>query len=249
VSRVPILTWHSLDDSGSVISTSPARFRAQIRVLRERGFQGIALRDLADAWEGRSTLPPRPLVLTFDDGFRNVLEVAVPALQDAGFHATVFAVASYCGRANAWPEPAAIPRLPLLSAPLLRTLETLGFEVGAHGLGHVRLDQLPAAEAEREIVDSGRALADVLGHEVASFAYPYGRTTPAVRQIAAGRYRAACTDELRVAARNDDRHALPRVDMYYFRGERALSLFGTPLGAGYLEARRLARRLRTWAAP
>ena len=72
--RVPILTYHSLDDSGAVTSVAPRDFICHMRSLVQAGFTGISLSDLLDGWEGRSRLPPKPVVLTFDDGFANVLE-------------------------------------------------------------------------------------------------------------------------------------------------------------------------------
>ena len=82
---VPILTYHSLDQSGSVISMAPAAFREQMRLLAARGFVGIGLGQLLDAWGGRATLPARPVVLTFDDGYSSFIEHAAPTLTALGF--------------------------------------------------------------------------------------------------------------------------------------------------------------------
>jgi len=247
-SRVPLLTFHSLDDAGSPISTAPAAFRVQMRVLRDRGFQGVALREVLDAWDGLAELPPRPLALTFDDAFRNVREVAAPALHELGFRATIFAVADYCGRTNAWPgQPPGVPILPLLSHAELRVLAAAGFEIGSHGVTHARLDRLSATAAEQEIAGSKRRLEDGLGQAVTAFAYPYGRADAFVRRCAAAQYRAACSDELRTAASGDDRHWLGRLDMYYFRGRLPLRLLGTAWGDGYVGSRRLGRRARAAA--
>ena len=246
--RVPILTWHSLDDSGSVISTSPAAFRAQVRRLREQGYEGVTLRELIDGWDGRAALPPRPVALTFDDGFRSVLEVAAPVLGESGFRATVFVVARACGGRNDWPGASRrIPTLPLLSAADLLTLIDLGHEVGAHGLTHRRLDVMDVEDAEGEIAGARARLEDAVGCEVTAFAYPYGRTSEAVRRQVAAHYRAACTDELRVASAGDDRHALGRLDMYYFRTPVPLRLLGTRAGEAFVGLRRLGRRIRALA--
>ena len=247
---VPILTYHSLDDSGSVISVSPSAFREHMGSLRDNGFSGIALGRLLDAWEGRASLPPRPVVLTFDDAYRNFAEAARPVLEAAGFSATVFAVAGRCGGANDWPgQLAGVPRLPLLSAAELRDLSAAGFEIGSHGLTHAALDGLSAGEAEREVVGSKRALEDAIGGRVEVLAYPYGRTNAGVRGLAAVHYRASCGVEMRTARAGHDRHALPRIDVYYLRRPGLFRTLGTPLGGGYLALRGLGRRLRARVRP
>jgi peptidoglycan/xylan/chitin deacetylase (PgdA/CDA1 family) len=240
---VPILTYHSLDESGSVISVTPAAFRAHMEALREKGCSGIALGRLLDGWDGRATLPARPVVLTFDDAFRNFAESARPVLQSHGFGATVFAVAGRSGGSNDWPgQLARVPRLPLLSAAELRELAGAGFEIGSHGLTHAALDGLSAAEAEREVAGSKRALEDAIGRPVEVLAYPYGRAGAAVRTLAAAHYRAACGVVLASARATDHRHALPRIDAYYLRGPRLFRTLGTPLGRAYLALRAAARR-------
>jgi peptidoglycan/xylan/chitin deacetylase (PgdA/CDA1 family) len=247
---VPILTYHSLDDSGSVISVPPAAFREHMRGLRDKGFTGIALGRLVDAWDGRGSLPPRPVVLTFDDAFRNFAEAGRPVLEAAGFAATVFAVAGRCGQTNDWPgQLARVPRLPLLSAAELRDLAAAGFEIGSHGLTHAALDGLSAQEAEREIVGSKRALEDALGRPVEVLAYPYGRTSAAIRGLAAAHYRACCGVAMAAARASHDRHALPRIDVYYLRRPGLFRTLGTPLGRGYLALRGFGRRLRARARP
>jgi peptidoglycan/xylan/chitin deacetylase (PgdA/CDA1 family) len=242
---VPILTYHSLDETGSVISVSPLAFREHMRILRDGGFSGIALGRLLEAWTGGAALPPRPVVLTFDDAFRNFDEVARPVLQAAGFSATVFAVAGRCGATNDWPgQLARVPRLPLLSAAELRGLGAAGFEIGSHGLTHAALDGLPASDVEREVVGSKRALEDMLGRPVRLLAYPYGRSSADVRGLAAAHYEAACGVDMRAARPGRDRYALPRIDVYYLRRPALFRALGTPLGRAYVALRGVGRRLR-----
>jgi peptidoglycan/xylan/chitin deacetylase (PgdA/CDA1 family) len=242
---VPIVTYHSLDETGSVISTSPAAFRGQMAAFAARGFQGIGLGALLDAWEGRGVLPPRPVVLTFDDAFRGVVEHAVPVLAERGFRATVFAVAGCVGRTNDWPtQPAGVPRLPLCSWEELRSLAPVA-EIGAHGFDHrPLLDSLSPAALDREVVDSRRALEDGLGTPVATFAYPYGVAAPSARAAVRAHYRAACGVAMRKAGPADDRHDLGRIDAYYLRPPRAAAAFGTGAGDVYLALRALGRRVR-----
>ena len=137
-----------------------------------------------------------------------------------------------------------MPRLPLLAKAALRARGRLGHEIGAHGLTHAALDRLSGDEAEEELKGARTRLEDTIGREVVTFAYPFGRATSAVKRRAAVHYAAACTDELRIATASDDRHALGRLDMYYFREPARLRLIGTRLGDLWTLLRRLARRLR-----
>src|SRR5436190_23997767 len=88
--ETPILTYHSLDESGSVTSVRPQFFRKQMHSLARRGFVGISMSELLDGWDDIAPLPARPVVLTFDDGFANLLDYAAPILSELGFRATIF---------------------------------------------------------------------------------------------------------------------------------------------------------------
>ena len=242
---VPILTYHSLDESGSSISTPPAVFQEQMAALRATGFQALSLGELLDGWENKATLPARPLVICFDDGFANVLDHGAPFLRELGFGASIFAVVDYCGKDNDWPtQPAGTPRLPLLSLESLRELAGEGFEVGSHSLTHPPLLRIAAEDAELEIVASKRRLEDGLGRSVRVFAYPYGQASVHHRALARQHYRAACGVILGTPRDTDDRHHLPRLDMYYFRRAAAFHFFGTPLAEAYITLRAFLRSLR-----
>jgi peptidoglycan/xylan/chitin deacetylase (PgdA/CDA1 family) len=240
---VPILTYHSLDESGSVISIPPDAFRRHMLLLRDRGFQALALGDLLDAWDGRRALPPRSVVLTFDDGFRNLMDHAAGFLADLGFRATVFVVAGHCGGRNDWPSQAGgVPSLPLCSWSELRVLANGEFEVGAHGLTHAPL--IGAIDVQREVVEGKRRIEDELGRAVEVFAYPYGIAGSAARAVVAAHYNGACSVEMGRAAPGHDRHWLPRIDAYYLREPALFRLLGTVAGETYLRLRALGRRCR-----
>jgi peptidoglycan/xylan/chitin deacetylase (PgdA/CDA1 family) len=213
--------------------------------LHAWGFRGIRLGELLDAWQGNGCLPERPVVLTFDDGFRNLIDHAAPVLQDLGWPATVFAVAGYCGRTNDWPsQPPALPRLPLLSYRDLRDLIAAGFEVGAHGVSHAPLPGLPPRAATREIAGARELLQDALGRPVTLFAYPYGLADDASRALVRAHYRGACGVKLAAARPHGDPFELERIDMYYYRCPAFFRLFPTRLGRLYLRLRAAGRRGR-----
>ena len=245
---VPILTYHSLDLSGSVISVRPAAFRAHMQSLSDHGFSVMPLGRLLDVWEGRAAMPPRPVVLTFDDAYANFAACARPVLESHGFRATVFAVAGRGGGWNDWPgQLAGLPRLPLLAAADLRDAAAAGFEIGSHGLTHAALDGLSAEDAERELAESRRRLEDDISRPVDLLAYPYGRASAQVRAAASRRYRAACGVSMGRARAGRDLHALPRIDAYYLRRPALFRTLGTTLGSAYLALRAAGRRLRSAA--
>ena len=241
---VPVLTFHSLDDSGSVISTAPAVFEERMRDLHARGFTGVTLGRVVASWRGGARLPERTLAITFDDGYSNVLTRGVPLLVELGFSATIFAVAGLLGERNRWDPGGDVPELRLMDGPQLRELVAEGFEVGGHSMSHPALPGLPAAQLEREVVDSADHLAATIGAEVRSFAYPFGSVDPAARAAVARRYSAACGVRLAEACPEDDPLDLPRLDMYYFRGPVMGRLLGTVASRPYCAARRMGRWMR-----
>ncbi len=242
---IPILTYHSLDESGSVTSVPPRFFREHMHLLVRRGFVGISLSELINAWDGSGNLPPRPVVLTFDDGFANVLEHAAPVLSELGFRATIFVVSGRCGQINDWPNQAPdIPRLPLLSWSELAQLATAGFEVGAHSVTHPVLTEITQAEAEREIVESKATIEKELARPVKTFAYPFGMFTRAHYEIVRNHFRGACSVELGKASREHDRHQLPRLDVYYLRHPALFQMFETLPGQLYIQLRGIGRTIR-----
>ena len=242
----PILTYHSLDESGSVTSVAPRFFREHMHSLARRGFVGISLSELLDGWDDIAPLPARPVVITFDDGFANVLEHAAPVLSELGFRATIFVVSGRCGQTNDWPNQAPhIPRLPLLSWSELAQMATAGFEIGAHSVTHQPLTEITQTEAEREIVESKTMIEERLGRPVNTFAYPFGIFSRANYEIVREQFRGACSVELRKASRENDRHQLPRLDIYYLRRPVLFQFFETVPGRAYLRLRGAGRSVRS----
>ncbi len=233
-----ILTYHSLDESGSVISVSPGLFRRQMESLARRG---IPVVPLAGLLRGRGAF-----AITFDDGFLNFAEHGLPVLARLGFPATVFVVSGHCGGRNDWPSRVRgrVPNLELMGWPELRELPKAGIEVGAHGVRHEDLTRLPADAAEREMDDCRREIEDRLGVQADSFAYPFGSSNPRVRDLARRHFRIACGTELRFTAAGDDPLWLPRIDAYYLRSWDSLEPLATARGRMYIAGRGLLRGVR-----
>jgi peptidoglycan/xylan/chitin deacetylase (PgdA/CDA1 family) len=235
-----ILTFHSLDDSGSVISYPPAAFVRLIEQIAARGSSFVPLAEIQRR--------PRSVAITFDDAFRNIYDTALPLLERRGIPATIFVVSDYCGRTNAWPgQPRRIPVLPLMSWTEIREAASRGATIGSHSVSHPYLSTIGSSSLEHELSTSRRAIEDHLGTSVTEFAYPYG-AVPADRQaLENAGYSCAITTRLRYVHPDDPPLLLPRLDAYYFRNpERLPNLFALPARA-WLASRRFLRELRSAA--
>ncbi len=249
-----ILTYHSIAEGRSPLETPPALFAEQMAWLQSNA-RVVPLEALVTALTRREPLPERAVVLTFDDGFQDFYFVAAPILRRLGFAATVFLPTAFCGRTNSWPgQPKWVREQPLMGWNQVCELAEQGFRFGAHSVTHPVLTELPAADAEREIVGSRQEIEARTGNHIEFFCYPYGRWNPCVREIVERNYRGACSTGAGEVDRGSDPFALPRVDAHYLRRPTWFRRLFKGRLRTYLLARRLVRRLRwqpegyLWAA-
>ena len=241
--RMPILMYHSLDDSGSVVSMAPRAFQEQVACIHDLGLQGLSLRGAVSHRVATGEWPPRSVVLTFDDGFANFIDCALPVLDRYGFTATVFIVTGHMGGWNAWGAPSRLGRQPILTWDQAREAAAAGMEIGSHTQTHLNLSLVSLDRADEEISVSRSEIEDRLGLSVTSFAYPFGATSEAIIDIVKREFDAACTTVLKRAS-DEPLHALPRVDMYYMKSlERFVLLLRGEMDH-YLTIRRLGRGAR-----
>jgi peptidoglycan/xylan/chitin deacetylase (PgdA/CDA1 family) len=169
----PVLMYHSISPSGGPdphrVRVHPVRLDRHLRLLRRLGLRGVPLRELLEARD-RGTADGL-VGLTFDDGYADFLEHAVPVLARHGMTATLYVVAGRLGAANTWDDG---PRLRLLDADGVRTVTAAGHEIGSHTLHHVPLAGADAATLEAEVSGSRRVLQEVLQADVPGFCYPWG---------------------------------------------------------------------------
>jgi peptidoglycan/xylan/chitin deacetylase (PgdA/CDA1 family) len=239
-----ILTYHSISDGNSPLKISPALFTEQMEWLSANA-RVLPLRELVEAMTAPRALPERAVVLTFDDAYLDFYSAAAPVLRRFQLPATIFLPTGFCGGSNAWPgQPASTSSEYLLNWQHVVELVEQGFCFGAHTVTHPVLTDLPADQAEQEVTASKAQIEEHIGQSVDFFAYPFGRWSPAVRDLVKNHYLGACTTAAGVVAGNADVFALPRVDAHYIRQPARLrALFTTPFLA-YIAARRLIRRIR-----
>jgi peptidoglycan/xylan/chitin deacetylase (PgdA/CDA1 family) len=162
---------------------SASTFRRQMSWLARHGYYtpriAAVLRD-----GGRAPcVCGRPVVITFDDGYRDVLENAVPVLRSFGFTAAVFPVLDLTRRFNHWDEG---PELsgPLLTPDELRAVEAAGLELGSHTMTHAALTRVTDDVLRFELARSREVLAGIAAHPISVLAYPYGDVDERVKDAA-----------------------------------------------------------------
>lgn len=177
--KIPVLMYHyirpitpGMTTSSRWLSVSPKHFHAQMEELVRFGYHTITPDDLADAVAGLKTLPAKPVLLTFDDGYRDQYTEAFPILKANNLRATFFVMSDYDTN-------------PLyLSKDLIRALDRSGLiTIAAHTRHHVGLADLKTEKQKDEIFGSKQILERIVSHPVTAFAYPYGNFNTKVKQL------------------------------------------------------------------
>jgi len=234
VARVPILMYHQVGwpvngAPATHDSVPPGTFERQIRAILEAGFEVVPLPMLiGQIRSGRTSLPRRAVVLTFDDGFRGHFVNAYPVLRRHRLAATFFVVPGYIGRYTYFPHlamddataasgsPPPLGWLPL-SWDEIDEMHRHGMTIGSHSMSHRSLGRLDGGEAEREARRSREILEQRLGAPVDLFAWPfgskvYGDFDPALEEMLRRTgYQGAFTTVIGRCAPGHDRYALPRI--------------------------------------
>lgn len=175
--RSVILGYHGIgaapvSEDLSLLLVPPARFRAQIELLRDAGFHFCTVAELARR-AGGHTPPPGHAAISFDDGMRNNCTTALPILQELGIVATVYVTIGFIDGASPWVAAAEESRM--LSEGEIRDLASAGWELGAHTMTHPDLSTMDYEGCKEEIVGSRTELERIAGVPVETFAYPSGR--------------------------------------------------------------------------
>lgn len=242
---VPVLMYHEVSPCPHPAfrryTVTPWDFARQMRWLAAFGYRTIDLDTLLRARRGRGSLPKRPVLITFDDGFQGCADHAVPALRAHGFTAAFYLVTGLVGGTSRWLLPELGVELSLMSWETIRALAGEGFQCGAHTVTHPRLPGLDPARRQAELVDARRQLEDELGRPIVHLAYPYGAFDPDVRAAAADAgYVSACSTRSGLSGADDDLLAIRRITIY---GHDSLMDFACRLRTGAALRERLRHAL------
>jgi peptidoglycan/xylan/chitin deacetylase (PgdA/CDA1 family) len=242
---LPLLTYHSIDNTGSCLSTAPEVFSLQMQYLAGIGYRTLTVSEAVSYLKGECQFPHPAIALTFDDGYRSVFDIALPLLREHGFRATLFVVSGSCGGKNIWDgSQRAIPEFGMIKAEEIRELARAGWEIGAHSVSHARLTTLGDEELEREMQRCQLSLQDITRRRIRCLAYPYGAHDQRVRSRARAFFDAACGTELGFAGSASDPLALQRIDSYYLRPSWLFRSLQAAWMADYLTVRRWVRQVQ-----
>jgi peptidoglycan/xylan/chitin deacetylase (PgdA/CDA1 family) len=160
---IPVLNYHGVTvQPGNRAVVTPAKLEEQMKYLSEHGYTTLSLKEFIDIWEGRTPPPEKPVLLTFDDGYKDNYTAAMPILKKYGFRATLFM------------SPGMVEDGYYLSWDEAKELQQNGWDIQPHGMTHPHLPKLSAEKQAYEIAESKRLLQEQLGVASEVFCYPYG---------------------------------------------------------------------------
>jgi peptidoglycan/xylan/chitin deacetylase (PgdA/CDA1 family) len=185
--RIRVLIYHRIypgtqQKDATEWDTSEVSFRRQIELMERWGYGVITFNDYRLYLRGEISLPKKPVILTFDDGYSEVYNVAYPIMKQHGMRGVIFILGDRTMRTNRW-DTGITPTRYLLDDEQVLELHAAGFEIGAHSVSHRRLTELPKNEAWEEIYRSRISLEILLNANVLSFSYPYGMTDTIIKQL------------------------------------------------------------------
>jgi len=198
---VPILAYHQVSEADDIYSVTAMQFEEQMSYLQEKGYTAISLEELFDFYEGKMSLPDKPIIITFDDGYEDNFLAALPIMEKYNMRSTVFIITGLVGTPD------------YLSWQQIAAMQASHTEIGSHTVSHIALGDSSPEQQRREIATSKAILEKYVG-TVKFFAYPYGQFTAITQQILreAG-YLGACSGIAGLNSKGVDVYALKRVNV------------------------------------
>ena len=232
-----VLTFHSVDDSGSVLSFAPRLFASLIESLAAAGTPVLSYPDLLKSERG--------VALTFDDGMASVHRHALPVLAAHHMPAHLFLTTGMMGKDNHWPtQPAGAPLFDMLSWNQVEACAAKGMHIEAHTESHPDLRALSDSEVVDQCRRADATILQRIGTTPRLFAYPYGRSDERVRRVAAGLYEACFSTRLAYLPSAPAAADVPRLDSWFLRDPRLHGRLFSPSTRAYIGLRAGIRAVR-----
>ena len=201
--KILVLNYHQVNNSFTPLAVPVNAFADQMNYLVDSGYIAITPDELASGLAGEITLPEKPVMITFDDGYIDNYTNAFPILKALGLRATVFMVPGFVGKPQ------------YMSWENLKEMEKNGITVQSHTLNHAKLEELPDDEIRNELLNSKLMLEENLGHPVEFLAYPTGTYNLHIAGIASDvGYKGAFTVKYGNVDLGSNMYALERVPIF-----------------------------------
>ncbi len=220
--KIPVLYYHKIDFPKKEavykgLYVTPVQFKREIGLLKALGYRTISPDELLDFSSGRDIKTKKPILITFDDGFKNNFTNAFPVMKEAGFTGTVFISCDFIGKRGIRLEERETVKEDFLDEEDIRVMARAGFYFGSHGKKHCFLDKLGEETLREELSGSKKCLEDILKMPVKFFSYPYGKYDERVVKLAreAGYIGAFTTNKGRIK-KGDDPYKLKRIPVSGF---------------------------------
>ena len=188
---IPVLMYHKIPNeeinSQHKIFVLKEDFEKHLQFFQKNGFETLTFSQLEKFKKEEldfSTFPKKPLILTFDDGYRDNLENASPLLKKYGFSAQIFLLANSEIGNNSWDASGQEPSHEILSGPDRQAWKQSAFEIGSHGFSHEKITQMSLEKALAELKDSKESLEKEFKIKVNVFAFTYGDTNRKMAALA-----------------------------------------------------------------
>ena len=206
--RLPILMYHYIrrppstrtDPLGYRLSVAPEVFQSQMDWLYANGYHPVTFNQVRAYFAGTDALPSRPVVITLDDGYRDLYTTAYPILRAHSFTAVAYIVPNFVGRAE------------YVTRDQILEMDRGGIEIASHTMNHADLAKMSYGSAMYELLQSKKWLEGLVGHQIVDFAYPSGQFTRAtVAAVQQAGYDTAVTEQVSIVHSRADRYTWARV--------------------------------------
>ena len=206
--KIPILIYHSISNDKSSLSLCINEFEKHIIYLKDRNFKTINFDQI-------NSVKKKQIIITFDDGYKDLISCVLPILKKHNFNATCFIVSSLLGKENLWD----VGKKNFVQKDLMNLNDTRewvdnGMFIGSHSHNHIDLTSLNNDKITDELTYSKKILEDKIGIKIKNFSYPYGKVNNLVYQKTKEIFeKATTTNRGRFDINNHDFHLIPRIDM------------------------------------
>jgi len=206
--KIPIFSYHSIGDDKCPLSTDTKDFEKHLIYLKKNNYKSIFFGEV-------SSSNKRNFIMTFDDGYKDLISNCLPLLKKYNFKATCFLVSDKIGKINDWDkENKNIKTKKIMDESDIRIWIKNGMKIGSHSKNHKILTKIDQNELTKEISSSKIELEKLIGEEVVSFCYPYGKfNLDVINEVKKNYSFALTTLRARYDPNKHDKYLIPRIDM------------------------------------